>query len=232
MNKHQETVLANNILEFLIDPTKFPVQQRLYIRPEEILRNESYENAKAESFKAYKDQKKNSDFYPGKSSREASIMDRKTVIASMDVLAQNFVDENDPIAKDLRTAAFCISKMTDEEYESRLASEDIEAKKKMEMIQCPVCKGKVMKQTGYCLHCKKKISDMGAAEASEEMATEASTDLWTKEASDAVQQALISEVVGGEEKVPVEDEKEAFLETPGRSQSQRGRLQLCPVVAR
>jgi hypothetical protein len=241
MNQHQETVLANNILEFLIDPTKFPVTQRLYFRPEEILRNESYEDAKADSFKAYRDQKRNSDFYPSKNrqeqSREASIMDRKTVIASLDVLAQHFVDENDPIAKDLRTIAFCVSKMANEEFDSRLAS-SVEAKKEMEMIKCPTCEGKVMKQTGYCLHCKKKISDM----------KEASDDLWTKEAAEAVQMALVSDVIGGydaddeekpAEKVPEEkpaepapekkeeveakkvvepakEEKESFMETPER----------------
>jgi len=227
MNKHHEKVLANNILEFLIDPTKFPVQQRLYMRPEEILRNEFYENAKADSFKAYGDQKKNSDFYPGKTkteisnrpSREATIMERKDVIASMDILSQHFVDENDPIATDLRTMALAVSKMADEEYQSRLAS-DVEAKRTMEMIQCPTCKGKVMKQTGYCLHCKKKIKDMKEA---------ASSDLWTKEAAEAVQQALVSDVIGEEEKAPEEevpapkDEKEAFISTPG--QAPGGRVQ-------
>jgi excinuclease UvrABC ATPase subunit len=81
----------------------------------------------------------------------------------MDILSQHFVDENDPIAKDLRTMAHAVSKMADEEYQSRLAS-DVEAKRTMEMIQCPTCKGKVMKQTGYCLHCKKKIKDMTLAE--------------------------------------------------------------------
>jgi hypothetical protein len=225
MDKHHEKVLANNILEFLIDPTKFPVQQRLYFRPEEILRNEFYEDAKADSFKAYGDEKKNSDFYPGKNrsensngpSREATIMERKDVIASMDILSQHFTDENDPIAKDLRTMALAISKMANEEYESRLAS-DIEAKKKVEMIKCPTCQGNVMKQTGYCLHCKKKISDMKEAEAS------VVSDLWTKEAAQAVQQALVSDVVGGydageekEEEVPApkKDEKDAFIMTQG-----------------
>jgi hypothetical protein len=230
MNKHQETVLANNILEFLIDPTKFPVTQRVYFRPEEILRNESYEDAKADSYKAYKDQKKNSDFYPTKNrpSREAFIMDskmdRKTMIASLDVLAQHFYDENDPMAKDLRTIAKVVHDASDEEYNSRLAS-SIEAKGKAETIPCPKCGTKILKQTGYCLKCKKKT--LGEAEAS--------TELWTKEAADAVQDALVSDVVGAvetpapeekkdEQKEPVpapKEEKESFMTPTSPEPGQR-----------
>lgn len=56
--------IANNMLEFLIDPTVFPLTRRLYFRPEERLQNAFYEDAKADSFKAYGTQKHNSDFYP------------------------------------------------------------------------------------------------------------------------------------------------------------------------
>jgi hypothetical protein len=211
--------IANNMLEFLIDPTVFPVQQRLYFRPEEVLRNESFESAKADSYKAYGDQRKNSDFYPSKNrTREAAIMDRKTIVASMDILSQQFTDENDPMAKDLRTMAFCVAKLPEEEYTARLASEDevsetdveasdIEAKKKkkkkkVEMAECPKCGTKVLKQTGYCLKCKKKtlkaseevVESAEPVEASEEVLD----GMWSKEAAEAVQEALISDVLGGD----------------------------------
>jgi hypothetical protein len=197
--------IANNILEFLFDPTVIPVKDRLYFRKEEILKNESFDSAKADALKAYGGQKKNSDFYPSKNrqqtQREASIMDRKTLIASMDVLSQQF-DESDPIGKDLRTMAYAVSKMSDEE----LVARTVEAKKKMEMIKCPTCGGKVMKQTGYCLHCKKKIKDM-----KEKDATEVSSDFWSKEAADAVKKALLSDVCGMDEP---EEKKEPEEEAP------------------
>ena len=194
--------IANNMLEFLIDPTVFPVQQRLYFRPEEVLRNESFESAKADSYKAYGDQRKNSDFYPSKNrTREAAIMDRKTIVASMDILSQQFTDENDPMAKDLRTMAFCVAKLPEEEYTARLASEDVEAKKKMEMEKCPKCGTKVLKQTGYCLKCKKKTlkaSEEAVAEEIVEASEEVLDGMWSKEAAEAVQEALISDVLGGD----------------------------------
>ena len=196
--------IANNILEFMFDPTVFPVKNRLYFRPEEILKNESFDAAKADALKAYGSQRKNSDFYPSKNrqqtQREASIMDRKTLIASMDVLSQQF-DESDPIGKDLKTMAYAVSKMSDEE----LVARTVEAKKKMEMIKCPTCGGKVMAQTGYCLHCKKKIKDM------KKTATEVSSDFWSKEASDAVKKALLSDVCGMDEP---EEKKEPEEEVP------------------
>jgi DNA-directed RNA polymerase subunit RPC12/RpoP len=148
-------------------------------------------------------------------------MDRKSIIASLDILSQNFKAENDPIAKDLRTMAYAISKMGEEELQSRLAAEapdfedgmSVEAKKKMKMIKCPACGGKVMEQTGYCMSCKDKIENLkGKKEkkAAEEVCpkckqmkctcmkeAEASVnDFWTKEASDAVAQAIIADVMG------------------------------------
>jgi len=159
--------IANNILEFMFDPTVIPIERRMYFRPEERLQNQAFDKARADSYASYGDQRFNSNFYPIRNKttqREASIMDRKTLIASLDVLSQNF-NESDPIGKDLRTMAYAVSKMSEEELGVRLASANVEAKK-MEMIKCPTCGGKVMKQTGYCLHCKKKISEM--KEATEE----------------------------------------------------------------
>ena len=90
--------VANNILEFMIDPTVFPPDHHIYFRPEEILDNSFYENAKRDSNRAYGDQRQNSDFYPNRPIREASSMERKTIVASMDVLSQNF-KESDPIGR-------------------------------------------------------------------------------------------------------------------------------------
>ena len=210
--------IANNMLEFLIDPTAFPVQQRLYFRPEEVLRNEFYETAKADSYKAYGDQRKNSDFYPSKNrTREAAIMDRKTIVASMDILSQQFTDENDPMAKDLRTMAFCVAKLPEEEYTARLASEDVEAKKKMEMEKCPKCGTKVLKQTGYCLKCKKKTlkaSEEVVSEEPVEASEEVLDGMWSKEAAEAVQDALISDVLGGDAGDPAEDAPVPVMDAP------------------
>lgn len=122
--------VANNILEFLVDPSAFPLERRLYFRPEEILQNESFEKAKKESQKAYGDQHFNSDFYPNRPliKREAtSSMERKTLIASLDVLSQELI-ENHPIAKDLRTMAYAVAKMSDEEFEGKVARQEEPAK--------------------------------------------------------------------------------------------------------
>jgi len=61
-NKVSSKKIANNILEFLVDPSAFPLERRLYFHPEEILMNESFEKAKRESEQAYGDQRHNSDF--------------------------------------------------------------------------------------------------------------------------------------------------------------------------
>lgn len=192
--------MANNILDFLIDPTRVPVKQRVYFRPEEILKNEGYEKAKAEAFQAYKDQKHNNDFYPQRNrtlTREANIMDRKSLIASLDILSKNFKDESDPFAKDLRVMAMALSKMTDENFSARQASDApelegalVEAKAKT--FPCPKCKTNVLQQTGYCVKCKKKVKK-AEDETVKEASTEEIADFWTKEASDAVLQALRSD---------------------------------------
>ena len=120
--------MANNILEFLIDPTVIPVQTRVYFRPEEQLDNRSYEKAKSESFLAYRSQRNNSDMYPTRNRKLTRMggfsMDRKTMIASLDILSKKFASVNDPIATDLRTMAKCFSEMTDEEISARLAEEE------------------------------------------------------------------------------------------------------------
>ena len=164
--------VANNILDLLIDPTRVPVKDRVYFRDEEILKNESYEKAKADACAAFKDQKHNSDFYPHKNrslNREATIMDRKTLIASLDVLSKNFKNASDPIAADLTTMAKALSKMSDDELMPRLASEapDLETVLAAETFACPDCgTTKVLTQTGYCVKCKKKVKsaeDVAAA---------------------------------------------------------------------
>jgi bifunctional autolysin len=216
--------IANNILDFLIDPTKIPVQQRVYFRPEENLQNQIYENAKADAVKAYKDQKHNSDFYPAKNRqmREATLMDRKSLIASFDSLSRNF-KENDPIGEDLRLMATAVSRMNDDEFSSRQTSGapdfeemQIEAKKKAKTFPCPYCGTKVLEQTGYCVKCKKKVKPKKASACEEEEATakkddmkedkevESSQDFWTKEAMTMVAKGLVSNVLGWSE-----DEEEA-----------------------
>jgi hypothetical protein len=236
--------IANNILEFLIDPTVVPVRQHLYFRPEEILRNESYEEAKADAQKAYGDQRHNSDFYPirnrTKSQKEASIMDRKTLIASLDVLSQNF-NENDPIGTDLRTMAYAVSKMADEELEQRTANAWMDLMEKVR--NDPKNEGKSVKEISgiaqglykkandECVEEKeKKDSDKEAKkevcpkcgksecacmkEASEEVIV---NDFWTKETSDAVAKALMAEVES-----PVEEQQEEHekSETPAEEKKE------------
>lgn len=115
--------LANNILEFLLDPTQFPVEQRLYFRPEERLDNKSFDAAKQEALKAYGDQRHNMNMYPTQNretkAREVS-MDRRALVASMDILAQNFKDE-DPISEHLKLMAKAVSEMGDDELSARTA---------------------------------------------------------------------------------------------------------------
>jgi hypothetical protein len=216
--------IANNILDFLIDPTKIPVQERVYFRPEEKLKNEIYETTKADVAKAYKDQKHNSDFYPSKNRqmREATLMDRKSLIASFDILSRNF-KENDPIGKDLRTMAAAVAKMKDEELATRQASDApdfdgmaVEAKGKAATFPCPKCGTKVLEATSYCIKCKKKVKP-GKKAADEEPAKDApkdeepakekepevkkddeveASDFWTKEAMTRVAKGLLSDVIG------------------------------------
>ena len=231
--QEMKTKVANNILEFLIDPTVYPPERHIYFRPEEILDNSFYENAKADSNKAYGDQRHNSDFYPNRPIREASSMERKTIIASLDVLSQTF-NESDPIAKDLRTMAYAVAKMSEEELKNRL----VESKEKM--VKCPKCGGNVMEKTGYCLACKKKISEMKKAEEEVPVEKEAGKvkgpgvpdgtgpmkdspecpysekkkeaeikDFWNKEATDAVRKSLIAEVSDACDDKEEKEEKEA-----------------------
>lgn len=173
--------IANNILDFLIDPTKVPVKERVYFRPEETLSNGIYESAKADAVQAYKDQKFNSDFYPQKTrkqskSQEAHIMDRKSLIVSMDVLSRNFKNEQDPFAVSLRTMAMALAKLDDSALSARLASEApeleevlIEAKGKAETFPCPKCGTNVLMNTKYCIKCKGKVEPKTAAEDKEAM---------------------------------------------------------------
>lgn len=179
--KEMSNKVANNMLEFLIDPTVFPVKQRLYFRPEEILQNEVYEDAKKDAGKAYGAQRKNSDFYPIKnrsSQKEAIPMDRKTFIASMEALSQE-LQESDPMATDLRTMAYACSRMADDEFEVRLS--------KAKTIPCPDCGTKVLEATGYCVKCKKSIKKTAGE------TLEASDDNWSKKATEIVKKNLLAE---------------------------------------
>jgi predicted RNA-binding Zn-ribbon protein involved in translation (DUF1610 family) len=140
-------------------------------------------------------------------------MDRKTMIASLDVLSQNF-SEKDPIGRDLRAMAYTIAQMKDEELSTRMANAEIEAKKKVEFVECPKCGNKkVLATTGYCIKCGKKGIGKDKKAAEEEV-----KDFWSKEASEAVKQALISDAAtvceekeekdaGKKEVLPLEEEK-------------------------
>jgi len=188
--------IANNMLEFLVNPRVFPVERRLYFRPEELLDNSWYENAVIDSDMAYGDQSKNSDFYPLRNrstKREAGIMDRKTIIASLDVLSQAFKEDN-PMAKDLRTMAYAVSQMSDEELESKL---DVEASawtdfiKKFKKEHPDMSMKEVLQEAGKAYKKEKK-----AEEETMEATENEFVDNWTKEADDAVLNAIVSDVLG------------------------------------
>jgi len=191
--------IANNILEFLVDPSAFPLERRLYFRPEEILINESFEKAKKDSQEAYGDQRHNSDFYPNRPvlKREASSMERKTLIASFDVLSQEFT-ESDPIAKDLRTMAYAIANMSEEDLQKRIVEAGNPWIEHMNKVRKDN-PGKSFKEIASLAKktFKKAEEEPEAKKASEVL----SDDSWSKEAAAAVQRALLAEVVG--------DEKEA-----------------------
>lgn len=149
-------------------------------------------------------------------------MDRRTMIASMDILSQTLGD-NDPIATDLRTMAQAVSEMSDDAFAARLAAKT---------FKCPTCGTKVLEQTKFCVKCKKKVSPgtdkkadqnsshpqaEGMAPAApvmpeppvkdeEAAAPTASTiGTWNKSASEAVRRLLIAEVT--EEPACPKDEK-------------------------
>jgi ribosomal protein L37E len=131
-------------------------------------------------------------------------MDRKTIIASLDVLSQNF-DETDSIGEGLRAMAYTVSKMADEEFETRTA------KKKVEFVTCPKCGNKkVMKQTGYCVKCGKK--GIGKEDKKEDKdgkkKKKASENFWTKAASEAVALALVEDVIGMSDDDAKDEDKE------------------------
>jgi len=226
--------IANNMLEFLIDPTVIPVEKRLYIGPEEKLQNQFYEQAKADSFKAYGTERHNSDFYPTRnrqqSKREASVMDRKSIIASLDILSQNFTDE-DPISKELKVMAEAVNEMTDEQFALRLAANT---------FKCPECGTKVLQQTGYCVKCKKKVKEAcdekpaappaeAPAEKKEEAPAKTAADLlggWNVRASDAVRKVLLASAEGDDDPAPAApaEEKKADQNSP------HPQLQSAPVA--
>jgi len=206
MDLEKRKKIANNILEFLFDPTVVPIERRMYFRPEEILKNQSYEQAKAESLKTYGDQRNNSDFYPPKNKMsnesEASSMDRKTLIAGMDILSQTF-QESDPIAKDLRTMAYAVAKMSDEELESRM----VEAGKGLPPWLMKDDKGEVVKNPDFKKE-KKKADEVKEIIEAAEGTPQVDLDAWSKKASEAVKRALIADVVGDKKAACKSDDEE------------------------
>lgn len=87
-------------------------------------------------------------------------MDRKTMIASFDILSKNFADD-DPYGVELKAMAKAASEQTDEEFELHFAAET---------FPCPTCGTKVLSKTKYCVKCKKKVEPKGGdKEAAEEM---------------------------------------------------------------
>lgn len=210
---------GNNMLEFMYDPTAIPVRQRLYFRPEENLQNEAYEKAVADARASFGSQGKNSDFYPSRKKsieREAS-MDRKTIIASLDVLSQNFNTE-DPIGKDLRTMAYAVANMSEQEFAGRLSKEEEPAPvcEKCKKEPC-VCKKEAAAECKKCDECGKDMKECICASEKKKKAPEVK-DFWTKEASDAVQRAILADCVeanGDEDDNDDEgEEEETGTETP------------------
>jgi hypothetical protein len=156
-------ILANNILEFLIDPTRVPVEKRVYFRPEEQLDNSVYEKAKEEAYKIYKDERHNSDGYPTRDrsiKQGVSIMNRKSLIASLDILSKNF-KEDDVFAVELRTMATAVSKLPERDLTNRMASDapEIEAAlvqdKKCEECGKDPCECKAKEAGKKCDSCGK-----------------------------------------------------------------------------
>ena len=98
-------------------------------------------------------------------------MDRKSLVASLDVLSKNFVNPEDPFAVDLRTMAMALAKMDDSSIQSRLASDAPELEETLvqaaKTFKCPDCGTKVLEQTGYCVKCKKKVKQAGEEEVEE-----------------------------------------------------------------
>jgi len=222
MDKHK---LANNILEYLVNPRVYPVEKRLYFRPEEILDNRVYEKAIMESNSNYGKQNLNSDFYPKRNQitqREVSAMDRRTLIASFDILAQNF-KENDPFAVELRTMAYALANMSDENAQKKLSSEAPDVAEQFEKLaggnpwmdhmnkvrkENPGESLKELISIAKKTYKKEKTAyeaeDVSAEENVESKKTQYSeeegsySDKWSKDATEAVQTALLSDVLGME----------------------------------
>jgi len=121
-------------------------------------------------------------------------MERKTLIASLDVLSQDFI-ESDPMATDLRTMAYAVANMTDEEFEKRLAGNPwIEHMNKVRKDN----PGKSFKEIASLAKktFKKAEEEKPETKEASEKEFEITDDSWSKEASDAVQKALIAEIAG------------------------------------
>ena len=243
--------MANNILEYMINPTIVPVEKRLYFGPEEKLDNRSYEKAKSDAFLAYRHQRQNSDMYPTRNKKLTRMggfsMDRKTLIASLDILAQKFSSSEDPISMDLRTMAHVVAKMPEEEYGARIVAEEAPAPEAPAPEETKTAKsnpwmdamaearkknpGKSFKEIAEAAKkiYKKEATDEEMKQAEKMMATEEakvpSIDTWSDKAATAVRAALIEDVVG----TPVEAGKK---KGPGKPDGTGpfGGTEKCPMT--
>jgi len=237
--------VANNMLDYLIDPTRIPVTRRLYFRAEENLKNDFFEDAKRDAQIAYGDQKHNSDMYPQRNrklkQREVSKMaaDRKTIIASFDVLAQSF-DEKDPMAHDLRVMARVISKMSEEEFTSRVQMAEVLSSDEAMMLKAASEEGVIVearKQSAFFKfmieefrpaylkkHPGASVAEIGkaAGKAWKEKKKKKEASDWSKDASKAVCAAILKDVKGIEAPVQEQQEEHEKSETPAEEAKEHG----------
>lgn len=148
-------------------------------------------------------------------------MDRRTLTASLDILSQQFVKDG-PFATELRTMAYAVSQMSEEDLQVKMAEESVEAKKKAKMVKCPQCGGKVLEATGYCLKCKKKIKDMKVKKKKAD-----DQEGWSDELDNAVTAAIVSDVTGTEYKVP--ESSEEVVEATEEKEAARKTINIDPV---
>ncbi len=135
-------------------------------------------------------------------------MERKTLIASLDVLSQEFT-ETDPMAKDLRTMAYVVANMSDEELEKRVAGNPwIEHMNKVRKSN----PGKSFKEIASLA--KKTFKKA-------EEAPEKEVDFWSKKASDAVQRALVAEIAGEACDEKKKEEKDASCGKPHEKEEEK-----------
>lgn len=152
-------------------------------------------------------------------------MDRRKLIASFDILSQSF-KKDDPIATELRTMAYAVSKMGDNELSGRL-SEAAEKESMEEKTASELKEG-----SEYTKFVKKYMKDHPDADiadaakawkkkaAEEEVVEEKDAakkkeedmDKWGKEATEAVRRALVSDVFD----IDMSEKKAGKIKGPGK----------------